>query len=180
MYDENQSTNSTHVKASVLGVHVNNEESVRGLNDFCDYLGYLASEIRMYSPKKAKASIKKPLIQENGKRKRGCFARAVCISSSLSLLFSRLEPVFRSFSFQIISSLVVVSCFPALVLVRSILTRSQSSKCRAFSACPLGIMYDAHADLAFELGPPFLFRGVFFRLSPLFYLIFQRLEADVL
>jgi len=49
-----------------------------------------------------------------------------------------------------------------------------------FAACPLSIMDDAHADLALELGSPFLFGGVFSGLAPLSNLVFQRLEADVL
>ena len=42
------------------------------------------------------------------------------------------------------------------------------------------IVHDSHADLVFDLGAPLFSRGVFSRLAPLFYLVLDGFEANVL
>lgn len=106
-----------------------------------------------------------------------CRSRVMHLVKS-SCFFFRLEPKLSAISFQIISSLVVVSfdLFPLSTAVGRRVLYDRGVR----HVSPSSIMYDAHADLVFEFGSPFLSRCVLFGLSPLLYLVFQRLEANVL
>lgn len=107
-----------------------------------------------------------------------CRSRVMHLVKS-SCFFFRLEPRLSAISFQIISSLVVVSfvcLFPLPTAVSHRVLYDRGVRHVSLSS----VMYDSHADLVFEFGSPFLSRCVLFGLSPLLYLVFQRLKANVL